>query len=121
MQFRNMLNLGTQVSNNINSRVYIGCHLFSCFYIVVLLQNVNDLKKVDYENLLHKLIRKSQLVNHTKSPCEYDFVPSNVSQQYVAYFGWVFNGRTLKYGRTIIIYGTDTLFLPCFFYKIIFF
>nr|XP_002128274.1 protein O-linked-mannose beta-1,2-N-acetylglucosaminyltransferase 1 [Ciona intestinalis] len=54
----------------------------------VKLKNVSLLSKDKYEVLMHKLIMRSSLLDHTRSPCDDDFVsPASPSgQSYVGFF-----------------------------------
>ena len=49
------------------------------------LKNVENLRKDNYEKLIHKLIKKATVLNHTMSPCHSDFIPNTTDITYVIY------------------------------------
>ena len=44
------------------------------------------MKKDDYESLIAELLAKARPVNHTRSPCEKDFIPSSLPEVSMNFF-----------------------------------
>ncbi len=44
-----------------------------------------SVKKENYERLIHDLLRKAIVVDHSKSPCEENFIPSTRGEVYVVF------------------------------------
>jgi beta-1,2-N-acetylglucosaminyltransferase len=51
-----------------------------CFYLLR-----NSVKKDNYERLIHNLLRKAIVVDHSKRPCEHNFIPDTKDQTYVVF------------------------------------
>lgn len=44
-----------------------------------------SMTKNNYDNRLHRLIKSSEILDHTKNPCELDFIPNTKNHSYVMY------------------------------------
>ena len=51
----------------------------------VRLENVKQLKSDSYEELIHNLISKSRLLDHSRNPCESAFIPDTKGEVYTLY------------------------------------
>ncbi|RWS14828.1 hypothetical protein B4U79_10427 [Dinothrombium tinctorium] len=51
----------------------------------VRLQNLDSVKKENYERLIYKLLRKAIVLDHSKSPCEESFIPDTRGEVYVMF------------------------------------
>ncbi|XP_039261813.2 protein O-linked-mannose beta-1,2-N-acetylglucosaminyltransferase 1-like [Styela clava] len=62
----------------------------------VRLKDVDTIKKAPYERLMHTLVRDSKLLDHSKSPCDDNFITEELSlnNTYVAYFRMDKEGST---------------------------
>ncbi|KAK7601264.1 hypothetical protein V9T40_008705 [Parthenolecanium corni] len=65
--------LGLNV-NTFFQDAYFKSHSFNVQPFVQL-SNVTDLHKHNYENLITNMIKNGEVVDHSKSPCEVDFIP----------------------------------------------
>ncbi|XP_075676818.1 protein O-linked-mannose beta-1,2-N-acetylglucosaminyltransferase 1-like isoform X2 [Dermatophagoides pteronyssinus] len=92
--------------------VYFKKHAFNTLPYVRM-RDLNSLKKDNYERMIEKLIKAARLVDHSKDPCENDFIPSSMPSSdpsSVINFSW---NETSSYEnpvthRTYVIYIRQT-------------
>ncbi|XP_054162791.1 protein O-linked-mannose beta-1,2-N-acetylglucosaminyltransferase 1-like isoform X2 [Oppia nitens] len=64
--------------------IYFKKHAFNTMPDIKL-KDIDSVKKDNYERLIHNLLRKAIVVDHSKSPCEQSFIPNTRGQTYVVF------------------------------------
>nr|XP_046914678.1 protein O-linked-mannose beta-1,2-N-acetylglucosaminyltransferase 1-like [Dermatophagoides farinae] len=90
--------------------VYFKKHAFNTLPYVRM-RNLDSLKKDNYERMIEKMIKAARLVDHSKDPCENDFIPSSLSSSSsLINLSWndtdsyVNSGNNAAHHQTYVIY-----------------
>lgn len=65
--------------------VYFKKHAFNT-QPAVQLKEIDSVKKENYEQVIHDLLRRAIVLDHSKSPCEENFIPDTKGEVYVMFF-----------------------------------
>ncbi|CAG2114436.1 unnamed protein product, partial [Medioppia subpectinata] len=68
--------------------IYFKKHAFNTMPDIQL-KDIDSVKKDNYERQIHGLLRRAIVVDHSKSPCEHNFIPDTKGQIYVVFIKMV--------------------------------